>query len=146
MRTLFRLVHQIERANLFVERKRCLAFRLPGVAFENLDRGNTPFAIFYVYGNGFDGFHVRFRNVSRGGMRLVPTRNGSHYLFESNRVFDEAWRLATAQQLKNKDIAEGGSKAAVVVKPQNSLERAGRDFVDGLLLSLIHISEPTRPY
>ena len=143
MRTLFRLVHQIERANLFVERKRCLAFRLPGVAFENLDRGNTPFAIFYVYGNGFDGFHVRFRNVSRGGMRLVPTRNGSHYLFESNRVFDEAWRLATAQQLKNKDIAEGGSKAAVVVKPQNSLERAGRDFVDGLLDLLIQIGHTT---
>ena len=139
MRTLFRLVHQIERANLFVERKRCLAFRLPGEAFENLERGDTPYAIFYVYGNGFDGFHVRFRNVSRGGMRLVPTRNGPHYLFESNRVFDEAWRLATAQQLKNKDIAEGGSKAAVVVKPENSLERAGRDFVDGLLDLLIQI-------
>ena len=143
MRTLFRLVHQIERANLFVERKRCLAFRLPGEAFENLDRGNTPFAIFYVYGNGFDGFHVRFRNVSRGGMRLVPTRNGPHYLYESNRVFDEAWRLATAQQLKNKDIAEGGSKAAVVVKPNNSLERAGRDFVDGLLDLLIQIDHTT---
>ena len=139
MRTLFRLVHQIERANLFVERKRCLAFRLPGEAFENLDRGDTPFAIFYVYGNGFDGFHVRFRNVSRGGMRLVPTRNGPHYLFESNRVFDEAWRLATAQQLKNKDIAEGGSKAAVVIKPNNSPERAGRDFVDGLLDLLVQI-------
>lgn len=143
MRTLFRLVHQIERANLFVERKRCLAFRLPGTAFENLDRGATPFAIFYVYGNGFEGFHVRFRNVARGGMRLVPTRNGPHYLFESNRVFDEAWRLATAQQLKNKDIAEGGSKAAVVVKPDNSHQRAGRDFVDGLLDLLIQIGHTT---
>jgi glutamate dehydrogenase len=139
VRTLFRLVHQIERANLFVERKRCLAFRLPGEAFENLQRGDTPFAIFYVYGNGFDGFHVRFRNVSRGGMRLVPTHNGPHYLYESNRVFDEAWRLATAQQLKNKDIAEGGSKAAVVIKPNNSPERAGRDFVDGLLDLLVQI-------
>ena len=143
MRTLFRLVHQIERANLFVEKKRCLAFRLPGEAFENLERGNTPFAIFYVYGNGFDGFHVRFRNVSRGGMRLVPTRNGPHYLYVSNRVFDEAWRLATAQQLKNKDIAEGGAKAAVVVKPNTSLERAGRDFVDGLLDLLVQIGHTT---
>lgn len=143
MRKLFDLVHQVERANLFVERKRCLAFRLPGKAFENLQRGNTPFAIFYVYGNGFDGFHVRFRNVSRGGMRLVPTRNGPHYLFESNRVFDETWRLATAQQLKNKDIAEGGSKACVVVKPENSPERAGRDFVDGLLDLLIQLNHTT---
>ena len=143
MRTLFDLVHKIERANLFVERKRCLAFRLPGDVFENVERGDTPFAIFYVYGNGFDGFHVRFRNVSRGGMRLVPTRNGPHYLFESNRVFDEAWRLATAQQLKNKDIAEGGAKAVVVVKPGNSAERAGRDFVDGLLDLLVQIGHTT---
>ena len=143
MRTLFDLVHKIERANIFVERKRCLAFRLPGDVFENLQRGDTPFAIFYVYGNGFDGFHVRFRNVSRGGMRLVPTRNASHYLFESNRVFDEAWRLATAQQLKNKDIAEGGAKAVVVVKPENSAERAGRDFVDGLLDLLAQIGHTT---
>lgn len=66
-------------------------------------------------------------------MRLVPTRNHEHYLFESARVFDEAWRLAAAQQLKNKDIAEGGSKAAVVVKPGADHEKAGRDFVDGLL-------------
>ncbi|QEG20313.1 NAD-glutamate dehydrogenase domain-containing protein [Mariniblastus fucicola] len=143
MRTLFGLVHRIERANLCVERKRCIAFRLPGEVFENLDHGNTPFAIFYVYGNGFDGFHVRFRNVARGGMRLVPTRNASHYLFESNRVFEEAWRLATAQQLKNKDIAEGGSKAVVVIKPDNSAERAGRDFVDGLLDLLLNIDQTT---
>ena len=139
IRTLFRLVAGIERANLFIERKRCLAFRIPGALFENLKQGNTPYAIFYVYGKGFDGFHVRFRNVSRGGMRLVPTRNESHYLFESIRIYDEAWRLATAQQLKNKDIAEGGSKAVVVVKPDNSATRAGRDFVDGLLDLLVNI-------
>ncbi len=143
MRTLFKLVKRIERANLCIDRKRCIAFRLPGDVFENLERGNTPYAIFYVFGNGFDGFHVRFRNVSRGGMRLVPTRNESHYLFEANRVFDEAWRLATAQQLKNKDIAEGGSKAVVVIKPENSALRAGRDFVDGLLDLLINIEQTT---
>ena len=139
IRTFFKLTTRIERANLSINRKRCLAFRLPGDVFENTKLGNTPYAVFYVYGNGFDGFHVRFRNVSRGGMRLVPTRNSSHYLFESSRIFDEAWRLATAQQLKNKDIAEGGSKAVVVVKPNNSAVRAGRDFVDGLLDLLCNI-------
>jgi glutamate dehydrogenase len=139
LRTLFRLCSGIQRANLNVGRRRGLAFRLPGEIFENQKRGNTPFAIFYVFGHGFDGFHVRFRNVSRGGMRLVPTRNEEHYLFESARVFDETWRLATAQQLKNKDIAEGGSKAVVVVKPGNSALRAGRDFVDGLLDLLVDI-------
>ena len=133
MKTLFRLVLAVQRANLSTPRRRCTALRLSGEVFENLNHGDTPFAIFYVYGQGFDGFHVRFRNVSRGGMRLVPTRNTEHYLFEGARVFEEAWRLATAQQLKNKDIAEGGSKAVVVCKPDSVPVRVGRDFVDGLL-------------
>ena len=106
---------------------------MPGSVFENLNRGETPFAVFYVFGSGFDGVHVRFRDVARGGMRLVPTRNQEHYLFNSLRVFEEAWRLASAQQLKNKDIAEGGAKAVVVVKPGVDHQKAGRDFVDGLL-------------
>ena len=133
MITLFRMVLAVQRANVNTQRRRCTALRLSGEVFENLNHGDTPFAIFYVYGQGFDGFHVRFRNVSRGGMRLVPTRNTEHYLFEGARVFEEAWRLATAQQLKNKDIAEGGSKAVVVCKPDSVPVRVGRDFVDGLL-------------
>ena len=133
MITLFRMVLAVQRANVNTPRRRCTALRLSGEVFENENHGDTPFAIFYVYGQGFDGFHVRFRNVSRGGMRLVPTRNTEHYLFEGARVFEEAWRLATAQQLKNKDIAEGGSKAVVVCKPDSVPVRVGRDFVDGLL-------------
>ena len=133
MRSFVELSLKIERSNLSALRRRGLAFRIPGALFHNPQRGDAPFAVFYVYGCGFDGFHVRFRDVARGGMRLVPTRNHEHYLFESARVFDEAWRLAAAQQLKNKDIAEGGSKAAVVVKPGADHEKAGRDFVDGLL-------------
>ena len=143
MKTLFRLVLAVQRANVNTQRRRCTALRLPGGIFENLDHGDTPFAIFYVYGQGFDGFHVRFRNVSRGGMRLVPTRNMEHYLFEGARVFEEAWRLATAQQLKNKDIAEGGSKAVVVCKPDSVPGRVGRDFVDGLLDLVTDVSGTT---
>jgi len=133
LRTFVELSLEIERSNLSAKRRRGLAFRIPGAIFHNPDRGDTPYAVFFVYGYGFDGFHVRFRDVARGGMRLVPTRNSEHYLFESARVFDEAWRLAAAQQLKNKDIAEGGAKAVVVVKPGIEHEKAGRDFVDGLL-------------
>jgi glutamate dehydrogenase len=133
LRKFVELTLQIQRCNLSIPRRRGVAFRIPGKAFENLARGDSPYAVFYVFGFGFDGFHVRFRDVARGGMRLVPTRNREHYLFESSRVFDEAWRLASAQQLKNKDIAEGGAKACVVIKPGNNHAKAGRDFVDGLL-------------
>ena len=130
--TFAELTNEIQRCNVNLPIRRVLAFRLPGQVFENSNRGETAFAVYYVYGNGFDGMHVRFRDVSRGGMRLVPTRNDEHYLFESSRVFDETWRLASAQQLKNKDIAEGGSKAVVVIKPTFDSQKAGRDFVDGL--------------
>ena len=133
LRSFVELSLKIQRCNFSASRRRGLAFRIPGELFHNPQRGDAPFAVFFVYGCGFDGFHVRFRDVARGGMRLVPTRNHEHYLFESARVFDEAWRLAAAQQLKNKDIAEGGAKAVVVVKPGTEHEKAGRDFVDGLL-------------
>jgi glutamate dehydrogenase len=55
---------------------------------------------------------VRFRDVSRGGCRLVLPPNSQAYQVESKRHFQECFQLAWAQQLKNKDIPEGGSKAS----------------------------------
>ena len=133
VKTFQELAQQIQRTNVGIGKRRALAFRFSGDLIANSQRGETAFAVFYVYGQGFDGFHVRFRDVARGGMRIVPTWNPEHYLFESSRVFDEAYRLAAAQQLKNKDIAEGGAKAVVVLKPATGAERAGHDFVDALL-------------
>ncbi|MEL7499380.1 MAG: NAD-glutamate dehydrogenase domain-containing protein [Planctomycetota bacterium] len=133
LKTFRELAQCIQRCNLNLPDRRSLAFRLPGELFENEERGERPFAIFYVYGRGFDAFHVRFRDVARGGVRIVRTRSHAHYLFESTRVYDEVYRLASAQQLKNKDIAEGGAKAVMVLKPNSHLERAGHDFVEGLL-------------
>ena len=60
---------------------------------------------------------------------------------ESARQFDEAYGLAYAQQLKNKDIPEGGSKAVVLVDTANvqrkskdfAKRKAVKGFVDGLL-------------
>ena len=133
LRAFCKVADSVQRTNLFLRGRRSLAFRLDGALFENPARGETPFAVFYVYGQGFDAFHVRFRDVARGGMRFVPTRSKEQYLFESSRLFDEVYRLSSAQQLKNKDIAEGGAKAVILMKPSVNTERAGRDFVDGLL-------------
>ena len=143
LKTFLDLTKKIERTNLFLRGRRTIAFRFAGTVFENAERGETPHAIFYVYGQGFDGFHVRFRDVARGGMRLVPTRNHEHYVFESTRAFDEVYRLSSAQQLKNKDIAEGGAKAVVVLKPDVQAERTGRDFVDGLFDLVTNVKETT---
>jgi glutamate dehydrogenase len=62
-------------------------------------------------------------------------------LIESGRGFEEAYSLAAAQQLKNKDIAEGGAKATIVLKPGVNPDRAGRDFIEGLLDLIIGTAE-----
>ena len=120
-------------SNFNQKSRRSLALRFEESLFNDFKIDEKPFAVFYIFGKGFDGFHVRFRDVARGGMRLIKTRNLEHYHIESVRCFEEAFRLAAAQQLKNKDIAEGGAKATIVLKPGVDVNRAGRDFVDGLL-------------
>ena len=74
-----------------------------------------PYGVVFVHGRRFNGFHVRFRDISRGGMRLVTPRSQEMYALESARQYDECYGLAFAQQLKNKDIPEGGSKAVNLI-------------------------------
>ena len=70
---------------------------------------------FFTLGRRFNAFHVRFRDVSRGGLRMVTPANSEMLAVESARHFNECYDLAFGQQLKNKDIAEGGSKAVALV-------------------------------
>ncbi|MEM7784653.1 MAG: NAD-glutamate dehydrogenase domain-containing protein [Planctomycetota bacterium] len=131
--TLNSIIRSLTASNISVADRRTITMRFDQQLFDEFDVNEKPFAVYYCLGQGFDGFHVRFRDVARGGMRLVRTRNDEHYLVESVRVLEEAYRLAAAQQLKNKDIAEGGAKATIILKPEIDPERAGRDFVDGLM-------------
>ena len=34
---------------------------------------NMPFGVFFAAGRHFNGFHVRFRDVARGGLRVTLT-------------------------------------------------------------------------
>ena len=78
-----------------------------------------PFGVFFVHGRRFNGFHCRFRDIARGGMRLVTPPDREQLAIESARHFDECYRLAEAQQAKNKDIPEGGSKCVVLIDTMN---------------------------
>ena len=60
-----------------------------------------------VCGRDFMGFHTRFRDVARGGIRLVLSRDGAAYERNFATLFDECYNLAYTQQNKNKDIPEG---------------------------------------
>jgi glutamate dehydrogenase len=73
-----------------------------------------PFGMFIVIGNEFRGFHIRFRDVARGGIRLVMSRNKEVYSINQRMLFDENYALASTQSLKNKDIPEGGAKGTIL--------------------------------
>ena len=62
------------KTNFYRQGKVALAFRLDP-AF--LPRSSTPltlYALFLVVGCEFRGFHVRFRDVARGGIRIVASQ------------------------------------------------------------------------
>ena len=78
------------------------------------DGAEPPARVVFVAGRRFDAFHVSMRPVARGGVRLVTPKT-PEALAHAARHYDECRDLAQAQQLKNKDIPEGGAKAVVLV-------------------------------
>lgn len=111
----------------------------------------TPYGVIFVHGRRFDGYHTRFRDIARGGMRLVTPASPEQYALESAHQYEECYGLAFAQQLKNKDIPEGGSKAVVLID-NIGMSGTGKDFVmrksvkafTDTILDLIVDTEETR--
>ena len=135
-RTLTQLLLAVQstiRTNAFVEGRYGLAIRLDPDHLGLPQPADPPFGAFFVTGRGFSGFHVRFRDIARGGMRVVRTRGPAHHALEAERLYREVYDLSFAQQLKNKDIPEGGAKAVVLAEPGVPVERCVKAFADGLL-------------
>jgi glutamate dehydrogenase len=97
------------------------AFRLdPAVVLRDRPTSmypEMPYAIYMVVSRDFNGFHVRFRDIARGGLRMVLSRDSAAFERNSTTMFDECYNLALTQQYKNKDIPEGGSKGIMVLDP-----------------------------
>lgn len=136
-------VHATLRTNVFIDGRYGLAMRLDPVFLATDERPELPYGVFFVHGRSFNGFHVRFRDIARGGVRAICPIGIEQYARESERLYDEAYGLAFAQQLKNKDIPEGGAKAAILIAPGGRVSRSVKGFVDGLL-DLITPDEKTR--
>jgi glutamate dehydrogenase len=110
----------LEKTNMFVPRKSALSFRFgPNVLDAKTDWPEDVYGFFFVLGFDFQGFHVRFRDVSRGGIRVIKSRDELHYANNMGTLFKECYSLAHTQNKKNKDIAEFGSKGAVLLHPQS---------------------------
>jgi len=129
------------RTNFFLPERRSLAIRVASELMVTEKEAAMPYGVFFAHSRGINGFQVRFRDIARGGLRIVPCQGFDRFAQESMRHFDEVYGLAFAQQLKNKDIPEGGSKAVCMVNvsdrmPQSQdflVRKAVRSFTDGLL-------------
>lgn len=125
----------ILKTNFFKKDKSALSFRLDPSFLSKEEYPITPFAVFFVIGSEFRGFHVRFRDVARGGIRLIVPKDTEMFSRYVGELFDENYNLASTQQRKNKDIPEGGSKGTILlsVAHRDKGPIAFRKYVDALL-------------
>jgi glutamate dehydrogenase len=79
-----------------------------------------PHGIYFVTGGKWFAFHIRFRELSRGGMRTVVARGAEHEAYERPNMFSECYNLALTQQKKNKDIPEGGAKSILFLRAEGA--------------------------
>lgn len=63
------------KTNFYQPTKVALSFRLAPDFLPEVEYPRKPFGMFIVIGNEFRGFHIRFRDVARGGIRIVMSRN-----------------------------------------------------------------------
>ncbi|KAE9386240.1 NAD(P)-binding protein [Gymnopus androsaceus JB14] len=92
----------ILKTNFYQPTKVTLSFRLdPGFSYPMVEYPKKPFAMF------FEGSILGIRDVARGGIRIVMSRNKEMYSINQRMLFDENYNLASTQSLKNKDIPEG---------------------------------------
>ncbi len=132
------------KTNFYRENKTALSFRLnpeylDHVPYERAEKfPELPFGIFFITNSHFIAFHIRFKDLSRGGLRTVISEKSEQLIAEKNNVFAECYNLAHTQHKKNKDIPEGGSKAVILLELfdtclyesviyKKELERAGFD-------------------
>lgn len=134
LRTGHHFVDYTLKNNFYRNNKSSLSFRLDPHYLDELpyDRKERfpelPFAIFFIKGMHFIGFHIRFKDLSRGGLRTVFPRKMEQMEAERNNVFSECYNLAYTQQKKNKDIPEGGSKGVIFLEPYDVLQDEGRIY------------------
>lgn len=123
------------KTNFYKTEKVSLSYRFDANFLNKIDYPDTPFALFFIVGKEFIGYHMRFRDIARGGIRLVKSRTYEDFEFKADFIFDENYNLAHTQQRKNKDIPEGGSKGTVLLnwQSQDKAEPAFKKYIDGVL-------------
>ncbi len=121
-------VEYMLKTNFYRHNKTAFSFRLDPRYLDNVPYNRIekfpelPYAVFFMKGMYFIGFHIRFRDLARGGLRTVYPDRIEQLLAERNNVFAECYNLAYTQQKKNKDIPEGGAKGVILLEPYERLQ------------------------
>ena len=99
------IIEKTYKTNIYMKDRYALSLRLdPTIMGVGSAKDSTlPFGVLFVHGRRFNGYHTRFRDISRGGLRLVAPASSEQLALESSRQYDECYGLAYAQQPKNKD-------------------------------------------
>ncbi|HRD01515.1 MAG TPA: NAD-glutamate dehydrogenase [Candidatus Saccharicenans sp.] len=135
LQSVITFINSILRTNFYKTEKVSVSYMYKPDFLSQVDYPVTPFGLFQVVGREFRGFHIRFRDIARGGIRIVRSINYPTYMRNSESIFDENYNLALTQQRKNKDIPEGGSKGAVLLNWgfTDQMTVSFHKYIDGLL-------------
>lgn len=128
LKQVVNFIHYTLKTNFFRRNYTALSFRIaPGylddIPFDRKSKfPELPFAIFFMRGMHYFAFHIRFKDLSRGGVRTIFAENEERMMLERNNIFTECYNLAYTQHYKNKDIPEGGAKAVIFLQPFAQLD------------------------
>lgn len=143
--TAFRVFNSaVLKTNFYTPTKVALSFRLNPSFLPESEYATPLYGMFLVISSEFRGFHLRFRDIARGGIRIVKSRSREAYAINARSLFDENYNLANTQQRKNKDIPEGGSKGVILldVQHQDKVSLAFEKYIDSIMDLLL---PPTSP-
>ncbi|KAF2834827.1 glutamate/leucine/phenylalanine/valine dehydrogenase [Patellaria atrata CBS 101060] len=143
--TAFRIFNKaVLKCNFYTPTKVALSFRLGADFLPSEEYPQPLYGMFLVISSEFRGFHLRFRDIARGGIRIVKSRSHEAYAINARSLFDENYNLANTQQRKNKDIPEGGSKGVILLDMhhQDKARTAFEKYIDSIMDLLL---PPTSP-
>lgn len=140
-------IHYTLKTNFFRTNLTAHSFRLDPHYIEEIPFGEIkkfpelPYAIFFIKGMHFFGFHIRFKDLARGGLRTVYPNHPEQIESERKNIFTECYHLALTQHMKNKDIPEGGAKGIIFLSPFEDLESESLIFQKELEMSASFIPD-----
>jgi glutamate dehydrogenase len=143
--TAFRVFNNaVLKTNYFTPTKVALSFRLDPSFLPEIEYPTPLYGMFLVITSESRGFHLRFKDISRGGIRIVKSRSKEAYSINARSLFDEIYNLSSTQQRKNKDIPEGGSKGVILLDPkqQDRAREAFEKYIDSILDLLLKAETP----